>query len=273
MKPDQPLSACNPPWERPQSRCGSAAFENENLPAISADVQLLAQMGLAILVFLMHFGLLAFARLLAGLPLCLLSSFDLSQHVVGGSAQHGPALRRHRTVDNVVGVFVDLGQKGVAPRRYVAADLRQRLVLHIGLIHVVRTPEEPPGTQPDQHPDGTTEDADQHSDQPTGRKALTAGIVGALWYLKPPGGVAFDDRRALEFYAALAVKALEGAQRLIRLAPLIESHGNKVHGHGFPPLIDRLTRPFIGETSGVGRRRPPFPVQRSALVNRSIFRS
>jgi len=127
-------------------------------------------------------------------------------------------------------VLVDLGQECVSSGRYVPANLCQRLVLYVRLIHVVDTPYEPPGAQPEQHPDGTTEDANQHSDQPAGQKALAAGVVGVLWDLELPADAAFDDRRALEFYAALAVKPFEGAQRLVRLALLIESHGNNVHG-------------------------------------------
>ncbi|MGB9308337.1 MAG: hypothetical protein WCB92_33020 [Mycobacterium sp.] len=145
------------------------------------------------------------------------------------------------------------------------ADFCQRLILHVCLIHVVQTPDEPTGTQPEKHPEGTTEDANQHSDKPAGRKALADGIVGVLWYLKLPRGVAFDDRRALEFYAALAVKALEGAQRLIRLTPLIESHGDKVHGHGFAP--DPTESPYPVSARRLGWATPPMPVSRVISEN------
>src|ERR1700758_88481 len=228
-------------------------------------MQLLAKMGLALLVLLAHFCLLAFARLLAGLPLCILSSLlgrlNLGQNIVSGSTQHGPALCAHGTVDNLVGVLVDFGQKCVAPGRYIPPVLRQRFVLHVRLIHVVHPADDPAGTQPEQHPEGTTEDANEHSDEPAAEEALTAGIVRVLWDPELAVGVALDDRRALEFYAALAVKPFEGAQRLIRLALLVEGHSNHVHGHDIAPLI-RPNLPEPLSARRLGWATPPTSMSR-----------
>ena len=186
----------------------------------------------------------------------LLGSLDLIDHGGDGAPRDLASELLHLAVEHLDGRLDHARDHRGRPRRDRPGERRHGIVRRLRAVHVGQPAHEGAGAHAEQDAERSADDAEQHADHRSARRAREPDVVRALRQMQLPVRGALDDGRRLEPDAAIGRAVLDDAERLVGLARLREPNDDHVVDlvHGVLLLVgtvwtDRSSPPSLPSRS------------------------